>query len=187
MSPNANLFVCCLDECMLSSGRHRVPDRYEDGRDFYDYLYHRRRINIIPHPTRNTNPSELPYLDMEFNTRMPYEQFASKVGEELGVEGSHLRFYTVNASSGNPKLPVKRMSPNSATLLGILSPPGIYGQINAQKSDALFYEKLEMTLTELETKKVIPVTWLSDGISKEVCFLPLTIVVSQGNADFLGN
>lgn len=121
----------------------------------------------MPHPSRNVNAHELPHIELDLNTKMPYDQFAAKVGEQLSVDGTHLRFYTVNATTGNPKVPVKRMGANSATLLSILFPGAQYGSMNV-RSDSLFYEVLDMTLTEFETKKVIPVTWLSEGISKEV-------------------
>ncbi|KAJ2896431.1 ubiquitin carboxyl-terminal hydrolase [Zalerion maritima] len=146
----------------------RVPDHYEDAREFYEYLFHKRRLTLMPHPTRNNNAQDLPTLDMDFNTKMPYDQFATKVGDELGVEGTHIRFYTVNGANGNPKLPVKRLGPHSASLFNILYPTGNYSQMTMnQKNDALYYETLDMTLTELETMKVVQMTWLSEGVSKE--------------------
>ena len=44
-----------------------------------------------------------------------------------------------------------------------------YGALNVQaKNDALYYEVLDMSLAELDTKKNVKVTWLSEGITKEV-------------------
>lgn len=37
-----------------------------------------------------------------------------------------------------------------------------------QRNDAFYFEVLEMSLAELDTKKNIKVTWLSEGITKEV-------------------
>lgn len=39
---------------------------------------------------------------------------------------------------------------------------------STQRNDAFYLEVLEMSLAELDTKKSIKVTWLTDGISKEV-------------------
>ena len=39
-----------------------------------------------------------------------------------------------------------------------------------QKSDALFYEVLDLSLKEMEQRKAIKVTWLPEGLLKEVCF-----------------
>ncbi|KAK0826322.1 ubiquitin-specific protease ubp15, partial [Friedmanniomyces endolithicus] len=40
----------------------------------------------------------------------------------------------------------------------------------AQAPDHLFYEVLEMTLTDLEQRKAIRIIWLSDGINKETAY-----------------
>ena len=46
------------------------------------------------------------------------------------------------------------------------------------RGDALYYEVLEMSLSDYESKKCLKVTWLPDGITKEVrlLFLNLKIV-----------
>lgn len=40
---------------------------------------------------------------------------------------------------------------------------------SSQRGDAFYFEVLEMSLAELDTKKSIKLTWLSEGITKEVC------------------
>jgi hypothetical protein len=103
---------------------------------------------------------------MVLNSKMSYDKLSEKVGEKLGVEATHLRFYTVNASSNNPRAAVKRGQ--NQTLQSILVPAG-YGQLNMnQRNDALFFEVLDMSLAELDTKKSIKLTLLSEGITKEV-------------------
>lgn len=103
---------------------------------------------------------------MVLNSRISYDKLSDKVGERLGVEPTHLRFYTVNASSDNPRAAVKRGQ--NQTLHTILVPAG-YGQLNMnQRNDTLFFEVLDMSLAELDTKKSIKLTLLSEGITKEV-------------------
>jgi ubiquitin carboxyl-terminal hydrolase 7 len=103
---------------------------------------------------------------MVLNTRMSYDKLSEKIGEKLGVEPTHLRFYTVNASSNNPRTAVKRSQGQS--LYNILVPAG-YGQLNMnQRNDALFFEVLDMSLAELDTQKSLKITLLSEGITKEV-------------------
>lgn len=91
---------------------------------------------------------------------------AAKVGEKLDVDPTHLRFYPVNASTGNPKAPIKRNL--AQTLQQILTPPYSTFGNNNQRPDMLYFEILEMSLSELDTKKNLKVTWLSDGITKDV-------------------
>lgn len=103
---------------------------------------------------------------MVLNSKISYDKLSEKIAESLGVEATHLRFYTVNASSGNPRTAVKRGQ--NQTLHTILNPVG-YGQLNMnQRNDALFFEVLDMSLAELDTKKSVKLTLLSEGITKEV-------------------
>lgn len=100
------------------------------------------------------------------SSKHTYDQVAVKVGETLGVDATHLRFWTVNATNGNPKIPVKRgQSQNLAT---ILNPPYSTFSNNNQRNDSLYFEILDMSLSELDTKKTVKVAWLSEGISKVV-------------------
>ncbi len=97
---------------------------------------------------------------------MSYDQFAAKVGEHLKADPTHIRFMTVNATNGSIKNFVKPN--NSYSLHQIMLPAyGTYSNGN-QRTDALYYEVMELSLRELETKKNLKVTWLSEGISKEV-------------------
>lgn len=139
-------------------------DRFDDAREYYDFLLNKKTIKFHCHPQKN-DPSDYPAFEMVLNARVSYERLAEKVGERLGVLGTHLRFYTVNASSGNPRTAVKR-GPNQ-TLQSILTPAG-YGQLNmSQRVDALYFEVLDMSLAELDTKKSIKITFVSEGITKE--------------------
>ncbi|KAK0739732.1 hypothetical protein B0T21DRAFT_382697 [Apiosordaria backusii] len=141
----------------------RALDRYEDARDYYDFLSNKRTVSFHAHPQK-CDPEQYPPFDLVLNTRMNYDKLCEKVGEKLNVEPTHLRFYTVNASSNNPRTAVKR---GHQTLSNILVPAG-YGQLNMnQRNDALYFEVLDMSLAELDTKKSIKITWLSEGITKE--------------------
>lgn len=140
-------------------------DRFEDAREYYDFLLHRRTVKFFAHPQK-CDPEAYPPFELVLNSKISYDKLSERIGEKLGVEATHLRFYTVNASSGNPRTAVKRGQ--NQTLLNILNPAG-YGQLNMnQRNDALFFEVLDMSLAELDTKKSVRVTLLSEGITKEV-------------------
>lgn len=91
---------------------------------------------------------------------------AAKVGGKLNVDPTHLRFHTVNASNGMPKAAVKRSM--NHTLQNILTPPYTTFGNNNQRTDELFFEVLDMSLSELDTKKSLRITWLSEGLTKDV-------------------
>jgi ubiquitin carboxyl-terminal hydrolase 7 len=155
----------------------QLAGSYIDAKDFYDYLVNRITVEFIP---RNSEEPQLPTFSLTLSKKMSYDQFAAKVGEHLKVEPTHVRFTTIN-SAGKPKQPVK-YSPQS-TLNNILYPsPYNYGGNTMQRSDALFYEKLELSLRELEQRKAIKITWLPEGLNKEedhTLMIPRTAQISD--------
>ena len=103
---------------------------------------------------------------MALSKKMSYDQFSAKVGERLKADPTHIRFSTVNSTTGKSKAPVRRNA--NQTLFQILSPQfGTYNNSN-QRPDSLYYEVMDMSLSEMETKKNLKVVWVSEGISKEV-------------------
>ncbi|KAI9834557.1 MAG: hypothetical protein M1819_002933 [Sarea resinae] len=138
---------------------------YTDAREFYDYLLNRTLVRFSPKVAQNIEGEN---FDLTLSKKMTYDQYVAKVGEHLKADPTHIRLCTVNATSGKPKTVVKR-SPN-LTLQQTLSPQySAYGN-NNQLSNALYYEVLDLSLSELETKKALKITWLSDGITKEETF-----------------
>lgn len=137
---------------------------YTDAKDFYDYLLN--RINVKFCPKVLVKDAEDDSFEITLNKKMSYDQFSTKVGEHLKVDPTHIRFSTVNSTNGKPKAIVKRN--NNQTLQQILTPPySTYGS-NTQSSNALFFEVLDLSLSELETKKPLKITWVSEGVTKEV-------------------
>ena len=136
---------------------------YTDAKDFYDHLLNRKTIEFVPRVSTN---NEAETFKIELSRKMYYEQFTAKVGEHLKIEPTHLRFSTVNVATGKPKSIVKRIG--NLNLFNIMNPQySQYGN-NNQRDDMLFYEILDMSLSELDTKKTLKVTWVTEGVSKEV-------------------
>ena len=136
---------------------------YTDAREFYDYLLNRKTVSFSPKfPTE----SERDIFKIDLSRKMSYEQFSAKVGEYLKVDPTHFRFSTVNSTTGKVKNPVKRNA--NQNLYQILSPQfGTYSN-NNQRDDALYYEILDMSLSEMDTKKSLKISWVTEGMSKEV-------------------
>ncbi|RGP79512.1 ubiquitin thiolesterase [Fusarium longipes] len=141
-----------------------TSDHFEDAREYYDFLEHRRTVKFHPHPTR-CDQAQYPPFDLVLNSKITYDVLSERVGAYLDVQPTHIRFWTVNASTQNPKTPVRRGA--NPTLRQILNPTGSNALNSTQRNDAFYFEVLEMSLTELDTKKSIKVTLLSDGITKE--------------------
>lgn len=156
-------FMC---EQYLTYRSIKVNDRFEDAREYYDFLEHKRTVRFHPHPTR-CDQEQYPPFDLVLNSKINYDTMSERVGTQLNVPPTHLRFWTVNATTNNPKAPVRRGT--NPTLRQILNPMGT-GTLNSSlRGDAFYFEVLDMSLTEFDTKKSIKLTWLSEGITKEVC------------------
>jgi ubiquitin carboxyl-terminal hydrolase 7 len=147
-----------------SQESNNTSDHFEDAREYYDFLEHRRTVKFHPHPTR-CDPAQYPPFELVLNSKITYDVLSERVGAYLDVQPTHIRFWTVNASTQNPKTPVRRGA--NPTLRQILSPMGSTALNSTQRNDAFYFEVLEMSLTELDTKKSIKVTLLSEGITKE--------------------
>lgn len=136
---------------------------YTNAREYYDYLLNRMEIKFV---LRTEPENEGSQFSLMLSKKMNYEQYSAKVGEHLGVDPTHLRFGTVNSQSGKLKAFIKRNL--NQTLQQILSTQyTTYGYSN-HRPDALYYDVLDTSLSEYETKKTLKLTWLSDGTSKEV-------------------
>jgi ubiquitin carboxyl-terminal hydrolase 7 len=140
-------------------------DRFEDAREYYDFLHFKKTVKFHSHPTRGA-PGKYQPFELVLNSKISYDVLAECVGEHIGVPATHIRFWTVHSATGNPKTAVKRgINQNLQSILN----PGGYSQLNSsQRTDAFYFEVLDITLAELDTKKSIKVTWLSEGITKEV-------------------
>ncbi|KAJ5562977.1 hypothetical protein N7535_002578 [Penicillium sp. DV-2018c] len=133
---------------------------YTDARQFYDYLLNRMEVQFAP-----IKANEGDTFTLALSRKMTYDQVAKKVGDHLKVDETHLRFAPVMASTGKAKPFLKRNV--NQTLSQILNGQyGTYGY-TMHRSDALYYEVLDMSLSDFESKKSFKVTWLPEGISKE--------------------
>ncbi|KAH6707477.1 ubiquitin carboxyl-terminal hydrolase-like protein [Leptodontidium sp. MPI-SDFR-AT-0119] len=135
-------------------------DRIETAPAYYDFLVHKRDVKFWPMDTT----SGLETFTLVLNSKYSYDQVAARVGDALGVDPTHLRFTTINATSGKPKGIVKRGQ--GQNLQSILNPPYSTFSNNNQRNDSLYYEVLDMSLQELDTKKSIKLMWVSEGVTK---------------------
>ncbi|KAL3478386.1 hypothetical protein BJX99DRAFT_224406 [Aspergillus californicus] len=137
---------------------------YTDTKLYYDYLLN--RISVAFAPWEGSPNGD---FTLTLSRKMSYDQFSKKVGEYLGVDYTHLRFAQVNASTGRAKPWIRRNSnQNIQTLQSILgSQAGTGGYGGMHRTDALYYQKLDTSLSDFESKINYQVTWLPEGITKE--------------------
>lgn len=129
----------------------------KDPKEFYDKLVNLVAIRFLP---KNKQQREFVLPLSKKNT---YDEVAEKVGAQLGVPPTHLRFMTVNASNSLPRSIIKRTP--TMQLTNMVTPQ--YYTTSPISTSQLIYEVLEMSLAELETKKTIKFVWLPEGVAKE--------------------
>ncbi|KAH6654986.1 hypothetical protein BKA67DRAFT_515271 [Truncatella angustata] len=144
-----------------ANGTLKKWDHFDDAREYYDFLVWKKDVRFWPHPRCD---KEYESFILTMPSKINYDQLSERVGEQLNVDPTHLRFFTINAANGNPKTPVRRAGQqNLAQILSSASNHPANAQV---KPDTLYFEVLDMSLAELDTKKSVKVTWLAEGISK---------------------
>ncbi|KAL9081920.1 MAG: hypothetical protein Q9159_006904 [Coniocarpon cinnabarinum] len=157
--------IVCFQEILSEEENKTLQDqgKYTDPPKFYDYLWHRTDVWFADR-TEQDNDDKI--FKLELSKIMSYEQVTQKVGQHLGVPPTHLRFSTVHSSTNKPRQFVRGLP--TQTLSSIFSPTySAYGAVMNTRSDCLMYEILEMPLSELETKKLVKISLLTEGIAKE--------------------
>ncbi|KAI9885549.1 MAG: hypothetical protein M1823_002648 [Watsoniomyces obsoletus] len=153
--------VVCFQKSLSTEEATTISQTGGDinARQFYDYLCNKVTVHFVPRsPSKRDDGS----FDLDLSRRMMYDQVAAKVGEHLKVDPTHIRFWSVNPHTGNPKSIIRRTPPMN--LHQILTSQSIRPAV------ALFYEVHDLSLDELDTMKLLKVTWLSEGISKDETF-----------------
>lgn len=86
---------------------------------------------------------------------------AIKVGEKLKHDHLKVRFTQSNGANGNPKTIVRRQANHS---VAELIQPGYM----TTSTNLLYYELLDVSIIELETKKSLKITWVGPTNKEEV-------------------
>lgn len=164
--------ILCFEK-VLSPEEEKTIKGYKTAQEFYDFMHYRIPITFkkreVGHHNGNGNNNgalditvngqdDSKSFDLWLSQKDTYDQMANKVGEYLGVDPTHLQFFTTSIS-GYQRTPIKN---SGSTIYQILSSPYVQ-----QYSNVVLYEVLEMSLAELENKKNVTVSWLTDGLSQE--------------------
>lgn len=165
--------IICVQRTVSESERLALSQtgKYPLADHYYDFYHNKITLHILP---KFVDAEINAKFDIVLSKKWSYETITNKIAEALSVEASHLRLSTVNAVTLQPKTVVKP-TPN-LTLQNILQPA--YLQSHAT---ALAYEVLDVTLRELEMKKVLKISFLPEGLTKEVSMELL--VPKNGNVE----
>ncbi|KAI0780819.1 cysteine proteinase [Trametes elegans] len=122
---------------------------YSNPVQYYDFL--QNRVMILFKPKFEETDQEHPEFHLTLSKKQNYDVMSAKVGERLNWDAIKLRFTTTH-SNGTPKQVLKRSLNQS--IQEIMTP----AYVNPQTT-VILYEKLDVSIVELETKRSLKVVW----------------------------
>ncbi|EPQ58737.1 hypothetical protein GLOTRDRAFT_27252, partial [Gloeophyllum trabeum ATCC 11539] len=123
---------------------------YSNPVQYYDFL--QNRVMIIFRPKFEEPDASHPEFNLVLSKKQNYDIMATKVGEYLRHDPIKLRFTTTHATNGTPKAVLKRSLNQS--IAEIMAP----SYVNPTTT-VILYEKLDVSIVELETKRSLKVIW----------------------------
>lgn len=144
---------------------------------FYDFLQNRVLVQFKP---RFEDPTgKVADFDLMLSKKMTYDvvsgtlvrcgagsdvQMAHRVGDYLKHDPLKLRFTSTNPQNGQPKAIIKRALNQS---VADITQTNYYSQ---QLNVVVFYELLDISIIELETKKSMKVVWTGRNNKEEATY-----------------
>lgn len=128
---------------------YEMQSLYSNPIQFYDFLQNQVKLLLKP------RFEDVPYkteFELTLSKKMTYDMLASKVGERLQQDPLKLRFTAANGPNGTPKTVLKRTA--NQTVNEIIQTSYMQGQ-----ASLLYYEMLDMSIVELETKRAVKIVW----------------------------
>ncbi|KAF9582420.1 hypothetical protein BGW38_000230, partial [Lunasporangiospora selenospora] len=126
---------------------------------YFEYIHNKIEIEFKP---KNIEDTTLETYTIELGKKNPYDMVAQKLAEKLDVDPLHIQFTMAGGINGLPKTPVKRST--NLFLQDMLS--SSYNQ-PGQTLNVLYYEKLDISIVELESKRLFKVTFLGSTLKDE--------------------
>ncbi|KAF4576508.1 hypothetical protein EYR40_000746 [Pleurotus pulmonarius] len=123
---------------------------YSNPVQYYDFL--QNRVMIIFRPKFDEPDHDHPEFSLVLSKKQNYDIMSQKAGEYLRHDQIKLRFTTTHATNGSPKAVLKRSLNQS--IQEIMTP----NYMNPTTT-VILYEKLDVSIVELETKRSLKVVW----------------------------
>ncbi len=125
---------------------------------FYDFFLNRVIVSFRPKYDDGQGGQD---FEVTLSKKNTYDQMATKCGEMLKYDPLKLRFTQSNGQNGSPKTIIRRQS--NLTVAELISP----GYMSGTHNNLLYYELLDVSIIELETKKSLKVTWIGPTNKEE--------------------
>ncbi|CAG8548591.1 11917_t:CDS:10 [Cetraspora pellucida] len=163
--------IICFQKVLTEREIQKYTDagRIHDIPTFYESLSMRVVIKFKP-----KHREQKPEFELILNKNHKYDDVAKRVAAFLNIDPLKLQFTTALSPSGSYKTVIKRV--NNQTLSEMLN------LIYHPTMTFLYYEMLDISIIELETKKFFKVYWSGRTVKEEevidVC-LPKTAMINE--------
>ncbi|KAF8937723.1 hypothetical protein BGZ58_002267 [Dissophora ornata] len=144
----------------------------------YEYLFNRVVVDFKP---KYEQQDTLQTYSIELSKKNTYDQVAAKLAEKLETDPLHIQFTSASHPNGQPKNTIKRST--NMLLHEMLSSGCVHP---APAPNFLYYEKLSMSIVELESKRWIKITWLGPSRNDESTHELLLLKTSTMSAVIAG-
>jgi len=153
-------------DIIIAQIRPQDPERYKYPTviDYYDYLH--QRITITCYELNDPHGDSIQPISIELLKNNKYTQVVSEMGNLFNVDGNYIRL-TGHASDGPREKPIK--SNETKTLKEMLL-------FNYSTTDILYYEVLNVPVTEIENKRELLVTAYSKQVEP---LLPIKLLLDR--------
>lgn len=129
---------------------YEMQQLYSNPIQFYDFL--QNQVRLLLKPRYEDAPCQTEF-ELTLSKKMTYDMLAAKVSERLKQDPLKLRFTAANGPNGTPKTVLKRSA--NQTVNEIIQTSYLQGS-----ASLLYYEMLDVSIIELETKRSLKVVWM---------------------------
>ncbi|PWN37589.1 putative ubiquitin-specific processing protease 21 [Meira miltonrushii] len=166
--------VICFQTEISEKDAHdyEAQSLYSNPIQFYDFLQNQIKVLFKP---RYDDVDYKGEYEITLSKKMTYDMMAAKFGDRLKHDPLKLRFTTANGPNGTPKTVLKRTA--NQTVNEIVQPSYIQGQ-----ASLLYYELLDVSIVELETKRSLKIWWMGAHNREEAAqsfLLPKTFNIND--------
>lgn len=150
-----------------------IQGLYSNPIQFYDFL--QNRVMIFFRPRYEEPDCDHPEFSLVLSKKHNYDTMSQRAGEYLRHDPIKLRFTTTHAANGAPKAVLKRsLNQSIADFMGsaYVSPT----------TTVILYEKLDVSIVELETKRSLKIIWTGIHNREEATYpflLPKTSMIHE--------
>ncbi|KAL2314284.1 hypothetical protein POMI540_2302 [Schizosaccharomyces pombe] len=148
--------IICFEPCRPSALEDDIVNSgFDSALKLYDFLSNKVLVLFRP---RFIDQDSIIEFEMLLDRRIKYDDLCIELGQKLGIGADHIRLTTCNPLTYSAGMVVPNDS--NITLYEIL-----YSSEEEMPSNVIFYETMDVSLSDLDRKRLVRLRWLVDGLA----------------------